>query len=58
MEAAGAPLKRLNVSDDCAPISTRPTSLTRTTEPSGLARITMFSNCETVLSRPSVSIGS
>ncbi len=34
------------------PNSTRPTSLTRTVEPSGLARTTIFSNSLTSVSRP------
>ena len=37
-----------------APSSTRATSRTRSTEPSGLARITMSPNCSGVVSRPCV----
>ncbi len=44
------------MSEICAPSSTRATSLTRTTEPSGLARTMMFSNCSASVSRPWVVI--
>ncbi len=36
----------------CAPSSTAATSRSRSTEPSGLARMTMLPNCSAVISRP------
>jgi hypothetical protein len=56
-EKDGEPLKRLKVSEDCAPSSTRATSRTRTSDPSGLARTTMLSNSFAVDRRPIVSSG-
>src|ERR1700730_8918830 len=52
--AAGAPFARLRRSSVLAPRSTRATSFTRTTDPSGLARTMMFSNSSVRVSRPSV----
>ena len=52
--AVGAPLKRLWRSCDLAPVSTRATSLTLMTEPSGLARRTIWPNSSGVVSRPVV----
>ena len=45
---------RDSLSRFCAPISTRATSFTRNTEPSGLARSTMSPNCVAVVRRPCV----
>ncbi len=45
---------RVSVSSFCAPISTRATSPTRSTEPSGLARSTILRNCSGVVSVPCV----
>ncbi len=52
METAGLPFSRLSASMLAAPSSTRATSRTRSTEPSGLARTTMSPNCSGVDSRP------
>ncbi len=54
MDTAGSPFNRLSVSMLAAPSSTRATSDRRSTEPSGLARITMSPNCSGVTSRPCV----
>ena len=54
MATAGLPSSRLKLSEFCAPISTRATSLTRSSEPSGLARTTMLPNSSGVVSRPLV----
>ncbi len=55
--AAGFPLRRAAKSYDSAPSFAWPTSLTRTSDPSGLARTTMSSNCAGVCSRPCAVIG-
>ena len=47
-------MKVENRSEDLAPSSTRATSRTRTTDPSGLARMMMLSNSLTLVSRPLV----
>ena len=56
IDAPGLPSNRLKRSDALAPSSTRATSLTRTVEPSGLARMTIFSNSSVLVSRPCVLI--
>jgi hypothetical protein len=56
IDAAGAPLNREWRSDDRAPISTRATSLIRTTEPLGFVRSTMLANSSGCVSRPFVLI--
>ncbi len=45
---------RVSVSEFCAPISTRATSPILSTDPSGLARSTIFWNCSGVVSVPCV----
>ena len=52
MVTAGWPFSRLSCSMLAAPSSTRATSRTRSTLPSGLARMTMAPNCSGVTSRP------
>ena len=54
MDTAGSPFSRLSVSMFAAPSSTRAMSDSRSTEPSGLARITMWPNCSAVIRRPCV----
>ncbi len=54
MVMAGLPFSRLIVSSLAAPSSTRATSRTRSTDPSGLARSTMAPNSSGVVSRPLV----
>ncbi len=50
--AVSRPFRRLMESSCLEPSSTRPTSLTRTVEPSGLARTTICSNSAASVSRP------
>jgi hypothetical protein len=52
MPTEGWPLMRVSVSSFCAPISTRATSPTRSTDPSGVARSTMLRNWSGVVSVP------
>ncbi len=54
MVMAGWPFRRLWVSIDWAPSSTRATSRTRSVEPSGSARMMMLPNSSGVTSRPMV----
>ena len=51
MPAAGSPFISMSKPYVCAPSSTRATSPSRITEPSGLARRMMLANCSAVLKR-------
>ena len=54
METAGLPFNLLSVSLFADPSSVRATSRIRSTDPSGLARMTMSPNCDGVVKRPCV----